>query len=206
MPRFNTQTPSASSGSAVTPEKYQGRTMNRWFAFTRSQDWPPSSERKMPPVESGASMLAYTTLPSAGDTDTPIRPSGPSGNPGFWLRSVQWSPPSVVFHRPLRPPPALKPHGVLWNFHMAAKITRGLLGSMDRSMAPVLSFRNSTFCHVAPPSSERNTPRSGFGPNAWPNAATKTRSGSFGSTSMSAMWRVSVRPMLRHVFPPSVDL
>src|SRR2546425_12073991 len=39
---------------------------------------------------------------------------------------------------------------------------------MTRSDTPVVSFANSTFCQVLPPSAVRNTPRSGFGAQAWP--------------------------------------
>jgi hypothetical protein len=40
--------------------------------------------------------------------------------PALKLSSRHVSPPSVLFQRPLRPPPALIPHGVRWNFHIAA--------------------------------------------------------------------------------------
>src|SRR2546422_627299 len=40
---------------------------------------------------------------------------------------------------------------------------RGLPGTITRSVAPVVSLTNNTFCHVLPPSALRNTPRSGFG-------------------------------------------
>jgi len=55
---------------------------------------------------------------------------------------------------------------------------------MTRSDTPVVSFANSTFCQVLPPSAVRNTPRSGFGAQAWPIAATSTMSGFVGSTTM----------------------
>ncbi len=44
--------------------------------------------------------------------------------------------------------------------------------SIERSAAPVLSLRYSTFFHVTPPSVVRNTPRSGLGPKACPSAVT----------------------------------
>ena len=103
---------------------------------------------------------------------TPILPNGLSGMPGLKVISFQVSPPSIVFHRPLRPPPAFIPHGVRWNLHIDANRMRGFDGSMVRSVAPVESLRKSTFFHVLPPSVVRNTPRSAFGPNAWPIAAT----------------------------------
>src|SRR6185369_1923872 len=94
------------------------------------------------------------------------------GMPGLKVISFQVSPPSVVFHRPLRPPPAFIPQGVRWNFHIAAKMIRGLVGSMVRSIAPVESLRKRIFFHVLPPSVVRKTPRSALGPNACPIAAT----------------------------------
>src|SRR6185295_13365592 len=100
----------------------------------------------------------------AGEIDTPILPSGLFGMPGLNVISFHVSPPSVVFHRPLRPPPAFMPHGVRWNFHIDAKRMRGFVGSIVRSIAPVESLMNRTFRHVAPPSVVRNTPRSAFGP------------------------------------------
>src|SRR2546426_3249597 len=38
-------------------------------------------------------------------------------------------------------------------------------------IAPVSWSLNSTRCHVSPPSVERNTPRSSFGPYGWPRTA-----------------------------------
>jgi hypothetical protein len=65
-------------------------------------------------------MLAQTRCALAGDTAMPIRPSGFRGIPTLKLSSRHVSPPSVLFHRPLRPPPAFIPHGVRWNFDIAA--------------------------------------------------------------------------------------
>src|SRR2546430_7460105 len=39
----------------------------------------------------------------------------------FRSSSVQLSPPSIVFHNPLRPPPAFIPHGVRWNLYIDAR-------------------------------------------------------------------------------------
>ena len=108
----------------------------------------------------------------AGDTATPIFPISAFGIPGLLVSSVQVSPASVDFHNPLRPPPASMPHGERWNFHIAAYMIRGLVGSMERSVAPVESLMNKIFFQVLPPSMVRNTPRSGLGPNACPIAAT----------------------------------
>ena len=117
-------------------------------------------------------MLAYTRCGFAGETDTPILPMSPLGIPGLNVSSVHVSPPSVLFQSPLRPAPASIPQGVRWNFHILAYRMRGLVTSIDRSAAPVLSSRNSTFFHETPPSVVRNTPRSGLGPNACPSAVT----------------------------------
>src|SRR5450432_1790608 len=83
---------------------------------------------------------------------------------------------------------------------------RGLVGSMARSLAPVCSLTNRTFFQVLPPSGDRKTPRSSFGPQAWPWAATYTRSGLRGSTRTLAIWYVPLRPTLVHEAPASVDL
>src|SRR5512140_1511400 len=83
---------------------------------------------------------------------------------------------------------------------------RGLFGSMITSTPPVESFTNSTFSHDLPPSCERKMPRSGCGPYAVPSAATYTRSGLVGCTTMRAMRPVLSRPDRAHVLPASVDL
>src|SRR6266849_2327635 len=205
VPRLRTYTMFSFAGSAVMKEKYHGRIMNFCSALTRSHVVPASSERKMPPVESGASTLAHKRAAFAGDTVMPMRPSGRGGKPRLPVMAVQVSPPSVLFHNPLEPPPAENPHGKRCAFHSAAYSTRGFAGSRAKSMAPVASSTNSTFAHVLPPSLERNTPRVGFRPKAWPMAATYTTSGFVGSTRTTAMWRVSSRPRCRHVSPPSVE-
>src|SRR5437762_12972693 len=78
VPRFRTYTVFSSVGSAATDEKYHGRTMNFCSALTRSQLAPPSSDRKMPPLESaaGASTLAHSRDGWAGDAAIPMRPRG----------------------------------------------------------------------------------------------------------------------------------
>src|SRR5260370_10416956 len=172
VPRFKTYTMFSFAGSAVREEKYHGRIMNFCSALTRSHVVPASSERKMPPVESGASTLAHRRAGFAGDTVIPIRPSGRGGKPWLPVMSVQVSPPSVLFHSPLAPPPAENPHGKRCAFHIAPYSTLAFAGSRTRSMAPVASSTNSTFAHVFPPSLERNTPRGGLRPKAWPMAAT----------------------------------
>src|SRR4051812_30084875 len=97
-------------------------------------------------------------------------------------------------------------HGVRSTCHVEANITRVLLGSTDKSAAPVLSFTCRMFFQVLPPSCERKTPRSGFAPYGWPIAATYTRSGFFGSTHTLPIWLLSRSPTFCHVLPASVDL
>src|SRR5438309_6448628 len=113
VPRFRTYMIFPSVGSAATDEKYHGRTMNFWSALTRSQLAPASSERKMPPLESvaGPSTLAHSRDGLAGDKAIPMRPRGRGGSPRLAVISVQLSPPSLLFHNPLLPPPAEKPQG-----------------------------------------------------------------------------------------------
>ena len=125
--------------------------------------------------------------------------------PRLKVSSVQESPPSVLFQRPLRPAPASMPHGVRWNFHIDAYTMRGLVTSIDRSAAPVLSFRNSTFFHLAPPSVVRNTPRSGDGPKACPSDVTNAISGLVGCTRNDVICCALDRPRGVHVCPPSVE-
>src|SRR2546428_1155816 len=207
VPRFRTYMVSSSVGSAATDEKYHGRTMNFWSALTRSQLAPASSDRKMPPLESaaGPSTLAHSRDGLAGDTAIPMRPRGRGGSPRLAVISVQVSPPSLLFHSPLLPPPAEKPQGNRWLFHRAAYSTRGFVASRARSIAPVESSTYSTLLQLRPPSVDRNTPRVGLGPKACPIAATYTTSGLAGSTRTAAMWRVSASPRWRHVSPPSVE-
>ena len=61
-------------------------------------------------------------------------------------------PPSRDVQMPLPAPPELRPQVLICTCHMPAKRMRGLFGSITRSEAPVLSFTNSTFSQVLPPS------------------------------------------------------
>src|SRR2546421_11983099 len=133
--RFSTYIVFSSNGSAATDEKYHGRTMNFCSALTRSQLAPPSSDRKMPPLESaaGPSTLVHSRAGWAGDTAIPMRPRGRGGRPRLAVMAVQVAPPSRVFHKPLLPPPAAKPHGNRWRFHLAAYSPRGLARCKTRS-------------------------------------------------------------------------
>ncbi len=123
-----------------------------------------------------------------------MRPYGPAGRPSFSRSQV--SPPSVERYSPLPGPPDTSSQGWRTNCHIAANSTRGLPGAMTKSAAPVVSFTNSTFCQVLPPSPVRNTPRFAF-------AATNTMSGLVGSTTMREIWPASPRPMSFQLFPAS---
>src|SRR5512137_2606667 len=94
----------------------------------------------------------------APDTATPMRPKTPFGRP-FPESCFQVVPPSLERYRPLPGPPLTNSQGERRASYMAAKIRLGLLGSKERSIAPVLSSLYKTFCQVAPPSVVRNTPR-----------------------------------------------
>ena len=65
---------------------------------------------------------------------------------------------------------------------------------------------NLVLVHVFPPSIVLKRPRSLFGPNRWPTAATYTMFGFVGCTTTRAIDWVSFRPMLTNVLPASVDL
>ena len=108
----------------------------------------------------------------AGETATPILPMSVFGIPSLCVISLQLSPPSMDFHSPLRPLPDVMPQGKRWNFHIAAKRMRGLVGSSERSVAPVESLRKRMRFHDLPPSIVLKTPRSELGPKACPIAAT----------------------------------
>src|SRR5262245_26500554 len=110
--------------------------------------------------------MAQTRSDLAGEATTPILPLMPVGRPGLLVSSTQVSPPSVDLYRLLSGPPLERLQGVRCTSHRAAYRRRGLFGSMDRSMAPAFVLRNSTCSQVLPPSFERKTPRSWFGPKA----------------------------------------
>ena len=57
-------------------------------------------------------MTAKTRFGSTGETDTPILPITPFGNPGFRVISVHVSPASVDLKSPLPGPPLDIDHGV----------------------------------------------------------------------------------------------
>src|ERR1051326_812306 len=97
-------------------------------------------------------------------------------------------------------------HGGRRTFQSVAYTIFESTGSKERSIAPTPSLLNRTFCHVAPPSRERYTPRSGFDVQALPIAATNTVFGFLGSTMMRPICFVFSKPRCRHVLPASVDL
>lgn len=90
--------------------------------------------------------------------------------------------------------------------HAAAYSVSGSAGSICTSTNPVLLSMNLLFSHVLPPSVVLNSPRSAFGPQKCPTAATYAMSGFFGCTAMRPMWCVSFSPHAVHVLPPSVVL
>src|SRR5260370_20461603 len=93
VPRFKTYTMFSFAGSAVREEKDHGRIMNFCSALTRSHVVPASSERKMPPLEAGASTLPHRAAGVAGDTVVPVPPSRRPGEPWVAVIAVQGSPP-----------------------------------------------------------------------------------------------------------------
>ena len=83
------------------------------------------------------------------------------------------SPPSVERHMPLPGPLPANPNSRRRRWYVAATSVRPS-GEMTTSVAPVFASTQSTFCQVAPPSFVRYRPRSSFGPNRCPTAATNT--------------------------------
>src|SRR5690242_19200854 len=134
-----------------------------------------------------------------------MRPRIPLGNP-FPVSCFHVSPPSVDRYNPLPAPPLEKFHGCRRACHRAAYTIRASCGSKLTSIAPVFSSLYSTFVQDLPPSVLRNTPRSVFGPNAWPSAATSTMSGLAGSTMTAPICRLSRSPAWLQLLPPSLDL
>ena len=127
----------------------------------------------MPP--SSFSSSTHTRWGAAGDRATPILPTNPScGRPGFRVISVQFSPKSTLWNKPLPGPPDDMPHDLRHASHREAYITAGLLGSMVRSTAPERSSRYNTLRQVIPPLVLLYTPRSGLAIECLPNAATHT--------------------------------
>src|ERR1700740_1183263 len=151
----------ASFGSAHTCVKYHARWRKRWSSLVSDHFAPPSSLRYSPPFF--ASTSAYTTFESAPETETPMRPSGPSGKPLPSTR-FQVTRSALERYRPLFSPPLLSDHGVRQPSHIAAKRMCGFLGSKTISMPPVRSLMYRTFSQFLPPSRVRKMPRSVLGP------------------------------------------
>src|SRR4030095_1624398 len=79
----------------------------------------------------------------------------------------------------------------------------GWIGLIATSHTPVLSFTNSTWLQLSPPSSLRYRPRSAFVENCVPIAATKTRFLLLGSIATRGMRAVGESPSDLQVRPPS---
>ena len=135
----------------------------------------------------------------------PILPRIPSGRP---LPSSRFhvTPLSSDRYKPLPGPPLEKNHGCRRACQSDANTMFGLCGSKTMSMPPVFSSFDRTLVHVFPPSVVRKIPRSWFGLNACPNAATRTTFSFRGSTISAPICRVSFKPTFSHVLPPSIDL
>src|SRR5690606_5936600 len=172
--------------------------------LTRVQVAPASSDTNTPPES--ASMIAYTRFGSAPETETPTLPITPCGSPGLRVISVHVSPPSTDLNSPEPGPPLESIHSVRYASQKPAYMTCGFDGVSARSTAPARSLRYSTLRQVLPPSVLLNTPRSSFGPNSRPSAATYTRSQLVGWMRMRPIARASVSPMCVQVLPASVDL
>src|SRR5436190_19893262 len=101
----------------------------------------------------------------------PMRPLVVSGKPPP-LISVHVAPPSVVFHNAEPGPPLRRKYGPRIRSQLEAYNVLGSRGSMTMSMKPARSLTNLMSCHVCPPSVVLYRPRSGFGFQAAPRAAT----------------------------------
>src|SRR5258705_4131948 len=135
-----------------------------------------------------------------------MRPMTPDGSPVARVISVHVSPPSVDLKRPEPGPPL----DIVYSFrkasHSAAYITLGVVRLKAMSIAAVLSSRYRTFFHVRPPSVDLKTPRSAFGTECFPNAATNTISGFDGWIRILEMFSDAAKPTFVQVLPPSLDL
>src|ERR1051326_1751075 len=104
-----------------------------------------------------------------------ILPTGLVGSP-LPVRRFHVVPPSVDFQMPLPAPPLVRPHVWISICQNVAYNTRGLVGSITSSFAPLESFTNSTFSQFLPPSIVLFIPFSACRPYRCPSAATYTRS------------------------------
>src|SRR4030095_11596985 len=76
------------------------------------------------------------------------------------------TPPSVDLNNPLPGPPLSLPHARISLVHIPSKRMREFDGSIAMSEQPLFSSVNKTLSQFLPPSTVRNTPRSGCGPYA----------------------------------------
>src|SRR5688572_12327097 len=141
---------------------------------------------------------------SEGANASAMRPILPAGRP-LPASRVHRSPPSSERQMPLPGPPPTKQHAVRRRWYVAANSVFGFDGSIAISVAPVFSSTYSTLFQLWPPFVLLKTPRSAFGPNRFPTAATHTMSGFVGCTMMRAIDCVSRSPTCVNVRPPSVE-
>src|SRR5215471_1136371 len=88
---------------------------------------------------------------------------------------------------------------------MPAKRMRGLRAFIAMSEQPVFASTNNARTQLLPPSTVRNTPRSSWGPYAWPSAHASATSGLLGLTTIRPMRPVWSSPTCVQVRPASVD-
>src|SRR6185437_15088369 len=148
-------------------------------------------------------------LGSLGAMPMPMRPRpcATVGRP--WPTCFQVAPSSVDLNKPLPGTPlsALWPvHGACRVAHSTAYTVCGSAGSSATCTAPTSGFLYSTCWKDLPPSAERYTPRSVFGPYGWPSTATNNLFSSCGSTTIEAICWPSRKPRCCQVLPASVDL
>src|SRR5574337_1262129 len=181
------------------PAKYHWRTASVSLFLTLSPCSPRSVDDHKVPCVVGIS--AYRCSGLLGAAASVMRPVSPLGKPS--VSFFQVSPPSVERHTPPVALPLIMVQGLRCAVHMPANSTCGLPGSITRVEAPVLSSTYSTFCQVLPASVVLNTPRSGFGPQGLPCAATHTLAGFSGSITIAEIWPASFSPMNCQVLPAS---
>src|SRR5881394_604171 len=130
----------------------------------------------------------------------------PLGSPSLRVISVHVSPPSVDLKSPEPGPPLDMVYSVRYASQSAAYMTSGVVRLNATSIAAVLSSRKRTFFQVRPPSADLYRPRSGFGAECFPNAATNTMSGFDGWIRIFEMFSDDAKPTFVQVLPASVDL
>src|SRR6516162_288663 len=122
----------------------------------------------MPALAFLVSTFRYIRFGSLAAIAIPRRanPSSAVGNP--FVIGFHVEPPSIDLYNPLpgirNDSPLRTSHGATRAAHNAANKISELPGSITISAAPVFSSLYKTFSNVFPPSSDRKTPRSAFGP------------------------------------------